>query len=228
IEFLKVFSSQTCRVVLGDALCCISRTHLSLTSQSLSVAITLIPHVRETFRQHLSQGQAVTLVEFDKLKCDYQEHQNVVHSKLIASMGGHFSEHIKRFNGIRWDVPLANPCTIEYMELLMKETTTLHKALSRYLAGATTTTSSHSMMVTRAFAAINHRLSEEYAKSGGGPGERVARSLSNLLSLPLYLRTPQLSSTLKTASALTALFEILITDKHVSTMPLTTLTWPCY
>jgi hypothetical protein len=30
--------------------------------------IALIPYVRETFRRHLSQKQAVMLVEFDKLK----------------------------------------------------------------------------------------------------------------------------------------------------------------
>ena len=30
--------------------------------------ISLIPYVRETFRRHLSQKQAVMLVEFDKLK----------------------------------------------------------------------------------------------------------------------------------------------------------------
>ena len=30
--------------------------------------IALIPYIRETFRRHLSQKQAVMLVEFDKLK----------------------------------------------------------------------------------------------------------------------------------------------------------------
>ncbi len=30
--------------------------------------ISLVPYVRETFRRHLSQKQAVMLVEFDKLK----------------------------------------------------------------------------------------------------------------------------------------------------------------
>ena len=30
--------------------------------------ISLIPYIRETFRRHLSQKQAVMLIEFDKLK----------------------------------------------------------------------------------------------------------------------------------------------------------------
>ena len=41
---------------------------LALASQSLSIIFELIPYVRETFRRHLSQKQAVMLVEFDKLK----------------------------------------------------------------------------------------------------------------------------------------------------------------
>ena len=41
---------------------------LALASQSLSIVFELIPYVRETFRRHLSQKQAVMLVEFDKLK----------------------------------------------------------------------------------------------------------------------------------------------------------------
>ena len=75
--------------------------------------ISLIPYVRETFRRHLSEKQAVMLIEFDKLKrvrdipismqclakiCelqDYQEHQNEIHAKLIAIMGDRLSAHIK-------------------------------------------------------------------------------------------------------------------------------------
>lgn len=40
----------------------------ALASQSLSIVISLVPYIRETFRRHLSQKQAVMLVEFDKLK----------------------------------------------------------------------------------------------------------------------------------------------------------------
>ena len=76
--------------------------------------ISLIPYIRETFRRHLSQKQAVMLIEFDKLKrvrsldayiClyfdsraimqDYQEHQNEIHAKLIAIMGDRLTAHIR-------------------------------------------------------------------------------------------------------------------------------------
>jgi vacuolar protein sorting-associated protein 54 len=140
IEFLKAFNSRTCQVVLGAGamrsagLKNITAKHLALASQSLSIVISLIPYIRETFRRHLSPKQAVMLVEFDKLKRDYQEHQNEIHTKLIAIMGDRITAHIKSLNAIRWDVPQAKPGVNDYMELLVKETVTLHKVLSRYLA----------------------------------------------------------------------------------------------
>jgi vacuolar protein sorting-associated protein 54 len=142
IKFLKAFNLRTCQVVLSTGAMCsaglknITAKHLALASQSLSIVIALIPYVRETFRRHLSPKQAVMLIEFDKLKCDYQEHQNEIHAKLIAIMGDRLSAHIKNLNAIRWDVQPAKPGTNEYMELLVKETVTLHKVLSRYLASA--------------------------------------------------------------------------------------------
>ncbi|OSX65343.1 hypothetical protein POSPLADRAFT_1133849 [Postia placenta MAD-698-R-SB12] len=101
IELLKSFNSRTCQVVLGAGamrsagLKNITARHLALASQSLSIVISLVPYIRETFRRHLSQRQAVMLVEFDKLKRDYQEHQNEIHQKLIAIMGDRLSAHIK-------------------------------------------------------------------------------------------------------------------------------------
>jgi vacuolar protein sorting-associated protein 54 len=140
IEFLKAFNSRTCQVVLGAGamrsagLKNITAKHLALASQSLSIVIALIPYIRETFRRHLSPKQAVMLVEFDKLKRDYQEHQNEIHAKLIAIMGDRLAAHIKSLNTIRWDVSPAKPGVNDYMELLVKETVTLHKVLSRYLS----------------------------------------------------------------------------------------------
>ena len=140
VEFLKAFNSRTCQVVLGAGamrsagLKNITAKHLALASQSLSIVIAIIPYIRETFRRHLSPKQAVMLVEFDKLKRDYQEHQNEIHAKLIAIMGDRLAAHIKSLNAIKWNAPPAKPGVNEYMELLVKETVTLHKVLSRYLA----------------------------------------------------------------------------------------------
>lgn len=119
---------------------------VALASQSLSIMIALIPYIRETFRRHLNPKQAVMLVEFDKLKRDYQEHQNEIHAKLIAIMGDRLAAHIKSLRMVQWDKPAApghgNGKVNDYMELLVKETVTLHKVLSRYLASAVVEVSS--------------------------------------------------------------------------------------
>ncbi|KAL0058245.1 hypothetical protein AAF712_015094, partial [Marasmius tenuissimus] len=146
MEFLKTFNSRVCQVVLGAGamrsagLKNITARHLALASQSLSIMIALIPYVREMFRRHLSQKQAVMLVEFDKLKRDYQEHQNEIHAKLIAIMGDRLSAHIKSLQAVDWTLPPKSSGSSggivvnDYMELLVKETVTLHKVLSRYLS----------------------------------------------------------------------------------------------
>ncbi|KAG5654120.1 hypothetical protein H0H81_007172 [Sphagnurus paluster] len=119
----------------------------------------LIPYVRETFRRHLSPKQAVMLVEFDKLKRDYQEHQNEIHSKLIAIMGDRLTAHIKTLQAVDWNVPKPGGGVNDYIEILVKETVTLHKVLSRYLSIPIV-----EYVMTQVFAAINHGLSEEYGK----------------------------------------------------------------
>ena len=72
------------------------------------------------------------LVEFDKLKRDYQEHQNEIHSKLISIMGERLTTHCKSLNEVQWDEEGAEvPNT--YIKQLVKETVTLHKVLTKYL-----------------------------------------------------------------------------------------------
>ncbi|KAI0253534.1 Vps54-like protein-domain-containing protein [Lactifluus subvellereus] len=214
IEFLKAFNSRTCQVVLGAGamrsagLKNITAKHLALASQSLSVVIALIPYVRETFRRHLSPKQAVMLVEFDKLKRDFQEHQNEIHTKLVAIMGDRLTAHIKSLNAIRWDVPPAKAGVNEYMELLVKETVTLHKVLSRYLASPVV-----EFVMTQVFASINHRLSEEYTKIDLPTLEAKER----LLTDARYLH--EKFTVLKTAGAPTALLETLVADKRAANAP---------
>ncbi|KAH9989944.1 Vps54-like protein-domain-containing protein [Russula vinacea] len=215
IEFLKAFNSRTCQVVLGAGamrsagLKNITAKHLALASQSLSIVIALIPYIRETFRRHLSPKQAVMLVEFDKLKRDYQEHQNEIHAKLIAIMGDRITAHIKSLNAIRWDLPSVKPGVNDYMELLVKETVTLHKVLSRYLASAVV-----EYVMSEVFATINHRLSEEYTRIELPTLDAKER----LLTDARYLH--EKFSVLKAPGTPTAVLETLVADKRVANAPI--------
>ncbi|KZT57023.1 Vps54-domain-containing protein [Calocera cornea HHB12733] len=165
IEFLKAFNSRTCQVVLGAGamrsagLKNITAKHLALASQSLSIMISLIPYVREAFRRHLSPTQAVMLTEFDKLKRDYQEHQNEIHAKLIAIMGDRLSIHIKTLLEMKLDAPTNEQGASPYIEMIVKETVTLHKVLSRYLSGPVV-----EYVMEQVLGTMNSRLAEEYTK----------------------------------------------------------------
>lgn len=208
IEFLKAFNSRTCQVVLGAGamrsagLKNITAKHLALASQSLSIMIALIPYVRETFRRHLSPTQAVMLIEFDKLKRDFQEHQSEIHSKLISIMGDRTSAHVKSLQNVDWDRPKQGESVNDYMELLVKETVTLHKVLSRYLTAPVV-----EYVMSQVFATINHRLSEEYSKIDLQSQEAKDRMLADAH----YLH--EKFSVLKNVGAPTNMLKNLVTEK---------------
>ncbi|GLB34735.1 putative vps54-like protein [Lyophyllum shimeji] len=210
IEFLKAFNSRTCQVVLGAGamrsagLKHITAKHLALASQSLSIMFELIPYVRETFRRHLSQKQAVMLVEFDKLKRDYQEHQNEIHSKLVAIMGERLNVHIKSLQAVDWNVPKPGGGVNDYIEILAKETVNLHKILSRYLS-----TQVVEYVMTQVFAAINHGLSEEYGRIELPHQEAKTR----LLEDAKYLH--QKLSALKNVGAPSGMLVTVISEKSL-------------
>ncbi|KAF5389861.1 hypothetical protein D9757_003618 [Collybiopsis confluens] len=231
IEFLKAFNSRTCQVVLGAGamrsagLKNITAKHLALASQSLSIMIALIPYIRETFRRHLNSKQAVMLVEFDKLKRDYQEHQHEVHAKLIAIMGDRLSAHIRSLqarvihslyfpapslasHAVNWNVPKAGGGINDYMEVLLKETVTLHKVLSRYLSATVVED-----VMSQVFAAINHRLSEEYGKIELPHAEAKLRLLEDARFLHQKL------SALKTIGKPSMMLELVIQEKPIPKPP---------
>ncbi|KAH6918384.1 retrograde transporter [Coprinopsis sp. MPI-PUGE-AT-0042] len=214
IEFLKAFNSRTCQVVLGAGamrsagLKNITAKHLALASQSLSVIFELIPYVREAFRRHLSQKQAVMLVEFDKLKRDYQEHQNEIHAKLIAIMSERLDSHIKALKIVDWNVSKEGGGVNDYMIKLVKETVTLHTILARYLRADIV-----EYVMSEVLAAINHRLSEEY----GRIDLPNIQAKEQLLEDTRFLH--QNFSPLKHVKAPTGMLEIVVAEKSVPRPP---------
>ncbi|GAA5954269.1 hypothetical protein JCM21900_005228 [Sporobolomyces salmonicolor] len=166
IEFMKAFNSRTCQVVLGAGamrsagLKNITAKHLALASQALSIMVALIPYIRECVRRHLNPKQAVMLTEFDKLKRDFQEHQNEIHAKLIAIMSDRLQVHSRTLETINWEDPPQKPgLPNAYMEALVKEHITLHKVLSRFLQTETVFA-----IMLQVFTALDARLTEEYGR----------------------------------------------------------------
>ncbi|KAL7424691.1 hypothetical protein Q5752_000375 [Cryptotrichosporon argae] len=215
IEFLKSFNSRTCQVVLGAGamrsagLKNITAKHLALASQSLSAVVTLIPYIREFIRRHLNPKQAVMLVEFDKLRRDYQEHQNEIHAKLVAIMADRLAVHCASLREIDWEAQPAKDGPRQYAEMLVKETATLHKVLSKYLAQQTV-----EVVMSQVLAAIVHRLSDEYAKV-----EFKSDDAKRRMAQDVALIAARLQPLLTDATSPVGSLETLVRDKPTPRRP---------
>ena len=145
LEYLKLFNSRSSQLILGAGatrsagLKNITTKHLALASQALSFVTALTPYVREFVRRH-SPNAGSLMVEFDKVKRLYQEHQAGINDKLVDIMSGRASTHVNVMKKINWDTSLPGQAVSPYMETLVKETTTLHKVLSKHLPEMTVRT----------------------------------------------------------------------------------------
>lgn len=138
LEYLGLFNSRSQQLILGAGatriagLKNITTKHLALASQALSFITALTPHVREFVRRH-SSGSGGLMTEFDKMKREYQEHQAGINDKLVDIMSGRATTHVSAMKTVEWDKVSNSKSVNGYMETLVKETTTLHKVLSKHL-----------------------------------------------------------------------------------------------
>lgn len=165
VELLNLFNSKTCQVILGAGamhsagLKNITAKHLALASQSLGAMIALIPYIRECIRHNLNSRQVVMLTEFDRIKRDYINHQSEIHSKLVSIMNDRLIVHLRSFQSTNWDESDTKDGPNSYMESLVKETTTLHKVLNKYLPLEILQN-----VMSDVFKSSNAKIAEEIAK----------------------------------------------------------------
>ncbi|KAK2853216.1 hypothetical protein FQN49_005291 [Arthroderma sp. PD_2] len=137
LECLKLFNSRSSQLILGAGatksagLKNITTKHLALASQSLSFIIALIPYVREFIRRHCPSPPVMG--EFDRVKRLYQEHQSGIHEKLVDIMSSRASVHVASMKKMDWESESNVNAISPYMEILAKETGTLHRVLSKHL-----------------------------------------------------------------------------------------------
>ena len=143
LDYLKLFNSRSYQLILGAGatrsagLKNITTKHLALAYQALSFISTLIPYIREFIRRQPTPPAGV-LVDFDKVKRLYHEHQTGIQDKLIEIMTSRSRTHVNSMKKLDWD-HLANKTSSSgsganaYLETLTKETSTLHRVLSKHL-----------------------------------------------------------------------------------------------
>ncbi|KAK4453285.1 Vps54-domain-containing protein [Podospora aff. communis PSN243] len=140
VGYLQLFNSRCTQLILGAGatrsagLKNITAKHLALASQALAFIAALVPHVREFIRRHCGSGPTVSAVtgEFDKVRRLLQEHQSSIYDKLVEIMTGRALVAAKKLKGINWDAS-TNQSANEYMETLAKETSMLHRTLTKNL-----------------------------------------------------------------------------------------------
>ncbi|KAL8936053.1 MAG: hypothetical protein Q9216_005129 [Gyalolechia sp. 2 TL-2023] len=167
LEYLRLFNSRCQQLVLGAGatkiagLKNITTKHLALSSQALSFITALIPHIREFVRRH-SSGSGQLMIEFDKVRRLYQEHQYGVHDKFVEIMSGRAGAHVSSLRKINWDIEGKDGQAVnQYMEILVKETLTLHKVLSKFLPEMTI-----SMIMDPVFNSYREQLGKGYQDAG--------------------------------------------------------------
>ncbi|KAK4565752.1 hypothetical protein LTR86_003601 [Recurvomyces mirabilis] len=153
LDVLRIFNSRSSQLILGAGatriagLKNITTKHLALSSQALSFVVALIPYLRECVRRHIGGdksgvGSANLLAEFDKTKRTYQEHQASIHEKLVEIMTSRSAMHVKTMLSSAYTAPPPDTKSTDddatkpsqYIDTLTKETTTLHRVLSRHLS----------------------------------------------------------------------------------------------
>lgn len=144
LSYLKLFNSRCKQLILGAGatrsagLKNITTKHLALAAQALSFICSLIPHIREFVRRHSSTAISISnlMGEFDKVRRDYLEHQQSIYDKLVDIMAGRATAHAKSMKTINWENGGKDGVNT-YMETLTKETSTLHRVLSKHLPDMT-------------------------------------------------------------------------------------------
>ncbi|TWU73462.1 hypothetical protein ED733_004948 [Metarhizium rileyi] len=138
VSYLQLFNSRCTQLILGAGarlsagLKNITSKHLVLASRALAFVATLISYVREFVRRHAGSGAAASrLVEFDKVKRVYQEHENSIYNKIVDIMSRLAASHVKAMKNIDWDNDQKH--VHPYMAILAKETTSLHRILTNTL-----------------------------------------------------------------------------------------------
>lgn len=143
LEYLKLFNSRCTQLILGAGatrsagLKNITTKHLALASQTLSFVSAMIPHIRDFISRHAGVNAPALSSEFEKLQHLFQDHQGSIFDKLVEIMSGRAATHVKAMRQIKWDEKSAVTGVNPYMETLVKETSTLHRVLTKHLSEAT-------------------------------------------------------------------------------------------
>jgi vacuolar protein sorting-associated protein 54 len=142
VDLLRLFNARTAQLVLGAGaiqatarLRSITAKHLALASQCLGLILVLLPHVRAALAAHLQTKQQAFLLELDRLRQEYAEHQERILGKFVGIIGELVAQSAAN-TGLRetdWDAMGSAAC--RFVEEVIKGASTMHKVLVGFLPG---------------------------------------------------------------------------------------------
>jgi len=142
VDLLRLFNARTAQLVLGAGaiqanarLRSITAKHLALASQCLGLVLVLLAHVRAALAAHLQTKQQAFLVELDRLRQEYAEHQERILGKFVGIIGELVAQSAAN-TGLRetdWDAMGSAAC--RFVEEVIKGVSTMHKVLGGVLPG---------------------------------------------------------------------------------------------
>ncbi|CUM67267.1 uncharacterized protein PRCAT00004960001 [Priceomyces carsonii] len=143
LSFYKLMNSKTAQAVLNAGatrtagLEHIKTRHLALCIQFIDLNIVILGITENIFKQSRSASPPIQGKEpltFERIIGYYKDHDNELTSKLVSIMYDRTVGHCNAISSIDWSQPLKSSQQCHpYMDVLVKETTTVTKVLSRYL-----------------------------------------------------------------------------------------------
>jgi hypothetical protein len=149
VELLRLFNTRTTNLVLGAGaihstakLKSINAKHLSYVTQCLGMIMALLPHIRAALMAQLPSKQHSLLGDLDKIRKEYQEHNEMVLNKFVSIIGGIVEHGLApriantNFDARAKDIPFGNESDIQccvFLEGITNSTMKLHQVLSSLL-----------------------------------------------------------------------------------------------
>lgn len=149
VELLRLFNTRTTNLVLGAGaihsvakLKSINAKHLSYVTQCLGMIVALLPHIRAALMAQLPSKQHSLLADLDKIRKEYQEHNENVLNKFVSIIGGIVEHGLApriantKFDARARDLPYEKLSDIQccvFLEGISNSTMKLHQVLSSLL-----------------------------------------------------------------------------------------------
>jgi len=94
-ELLRLFNARSTQLVLSAGaihsaarLKSINAKHLALVTQCIGLVLAILPHVRAALMAQLPNKQHTLLLDLDRIKKEYVDHNDKVFSKFVSIIGG--------------------------------------------------------------------------------------------------------------------------------------------